>query len=327
MKKKILLFILLSLSSVNAEELQLTNISFQTENDADIRDDAAYSYGGSISALFYRKGSQNSFFHIPFTPYARSNNYFSLRFAHQLYTPENLKDANLIEDDRPYAGYMYLESGLHQSYKNTLESLIFSIGVVGPSSKMQSVQEFIHDLIGSPYPQGWKYQLKDELTLQLNYSKKLYIEKNNIFHAKKEASFVPEFGFALGNVSTKVYSGVLFRWGENIPKDYGATVIDANSYSHIPLTTKKRISKKEWSYFLNLSFKANLIMRNIFLDGNSIQSSHSVEKNIFRADVGYGFSCVYDHFSIDYLRQHSSKEFTTQESLYSYGSLLFTYHY
>jgi len=317
-----LLFILLIFifTNLNAESWKLKNIELQTENDADIRDDGDYTYGGSIGVLFFREDINNTNLYIPFTNYKNSDNYISFNIAHQMYTPQDFESSELIVDDRPYAGYIYLQTSLHQSLNNTLKSLTLQIGMVGPSAEMEEIQKIIHSLIGSPEPQGWQYQLKDEFIFQLNYAQKKYYDLNS-------ASIIPEFGIELGNASTKVYTSTLFRWGKNVPKDYGTYVLDNTNYSKIPLENKKEKRTQKWSYYLNFGLKANLIARNIFLDGNSYKDSHSVDKNNFLLDLTYGFSFAYKRFGVDYIRRHSTKEFKSQESYYSYGSLLFSYSY
>jgi len=320
------IFTLLLITQVEASTWELKNISLQTENDADIRDDAAYSYGGGFSTLFLRKDSNKSLLHIPFTNYENSQNYISFSFAHKLYTPKDLKASKLLLNDRPYAGYMYLQSGLHQVKTNSLKSLNIQVGILGPSSQMESVQKIIHDLIGSPYPNGWKNQLQNELIIQLNYAQKNYYDLEYFSTSIYNASIIPEFGVELGNASVKTYTNALFRWGKNVPRDFGAYSIKNTGYSKISLLEKHKTSTK-WRYYFNFSLQANFIARNIFLDGNSFRKSHSVEKKYLTFDVGYGLSFAYKNFSIDYLRTHTSKEFKTQKDLYSYGSFLFSYAY
>ncbi len=324
MYKKLLLSSLLLSSALFAERWQMKSIYFQTENDADIRDDAAYSYGGKIGALFFRNNIKETLLHIPFSDYKASDNYISFSFAHKLYTPKDLTQSDVIVGDRPYAGYMYLQGTLHQVKENSLLSLTTQIGVVGPSSQMESVQKFIHDLIGSPYPQGWDNQIKNEFIFQLNFSQKKYYDLEHIY--TYSASLIPSYGVELGNTSIKAYASALFRWGKNVPKDFGSYLINNTDTSKISLNSTQNKTKK-WRYYINFSLQANTIARNIFLDGNSFRESYSVKKYPLTLDIGYGFSFAYKNFSIDYLRRHSSKEYKTQKGLYSYGSLLFSYHY
>ena len=323
MKKAILLSsVLLALTNVSANDWQIKNINFHMENDADFRTDEAYTYGADLSVLFLIDDA--SYIHIPFTDYKSKNNYISFSYAQQIYTPEDIESSILIEDDRPYAGYMYLQSGLHQASKNNLKSLILQMGFIGPSTGMQNVQDAIHSLIGSPKPQGWEHQLSDEFTFQINFSDKYYMPMSDIFGL--EASLVPEYGFDLGNVSTRVYSSALYRFGWDIPKDYGSYAIDNNSYSKIALDPNQAY-KDQWGFSFNFLLRANLIAQNIFLDGNTNVKSHSVEKNNFTMNGAYGFSVTYGHWGFDYLHTHTSKEFKLQDSPNSYGSFLFSYNY
>ena len=294
------------------------------ENDADFRTDEAYSYGADISVLFLREDLNDSFLHIPFTDYEEQESYISFSYAHQIYTPKLIEEIKLITNDRPYAGYAYFQVGLYQSYDKTLKSLILQLGLIGPSSGMQQVQDFVHDIIGSPIPEGWDNQLKDEVTFQINYDIKHFIETDDFLSL--HSTIIPEYGFELGNVSTKLYTGALIRWGWNIPQDYGVAPINNNSYSKIPIN-KELNSLSGWNFCFNLSARANLIAKNIFLDGNNFVKSHSVEKNYFTVDAGYGFSLSYNKFSLDYLRKHTSKEFKTQKNINSYGSFLFSYNF
>jgi hypothetical protein len=141
-----------------------------------------------------------------------------------------------------------------------------------------------------------------------------------------EADIIPEVGFDLGNASTKVYSGVLFRWGESIANDYGTYPIDNTNYSKIPLSPHQKI-KKGWNWYLNFGLKGNLIAHNIFLDGNTNVQSHSVEKKNFTLQGSYGISFSYNNMCFDYIRTHTTKEFTTQQDYLSYGSWSFRYNF
>jgi len=320
--------LLSTILQLQASEWDLKNINFQTENDSDTSNDEAYSYGSSISLLFLRKDLQDSILHIPFTDYKNTDNYISFAYAHQIYTPGEIEFFELLPLDRPYAGYGYIESGLYQSSNNNLKSLNIQIGMVGPSAGMEAIQKVIHKLIGSPKVNGWPNQLKDEVTFQLNYSEKQYYNLDNIFGLNNSSSIIPEYGVNLGNVSTKIYGAALFRYGLNVTKDYGSSQIDNTTYNRISLDADYDYKNdNRWRVFLNISAKANLIARNIFLDGNTNKDSHSVDKNNFVMTGSYGISIAYNQYSFDYIRTHTSKEYKTQDELYSYGSLLFSYNF
>jgi len=322
-RTSLLLFTLLT--SLHAQEWELKNSNFFIENDADIRTDEGYSHGAKLSFLFLRKDIDDSSLHIPFTHYREGDNYISFSYAQQLFTPADIETTELVVDDRPYAGYMNLQTALHHSSHNVLDSLILQLGIVGPSSQMEAVQEFVHSLIGSPMPAGWEHQLHDEIIFQINYAKKYYFELEKTLSL--DSIIIPEYGFELGNASTKLYGGFLWRLGWGVPKDYGTFAIDNHSYSKIPLQADSVQKRKEWDFCFNFGVRANGIARNIFLDGNSDGESHSVEKENFVIEGTYGFSLIYDNMSLDYTRTHASKEFKEQKNYLGYGSLEFSYNF
>jgi len=208
--KFFIVFLITFTSLLYANDWQLENIYLQTENDADFRQDGSYTYGSAVGALYGIEDDE----------------YISFAIAHQMYTPQDFEDPNLIEDDRPYAGYLYFQTALHRSLNNTLHSLTFQFGIVGPSAKMEEVQKIIHSLIGSPDPKGWQHQLKDEVIAQINYAYKHYYNLDNIFDYGYDASFIPNIGIELGNASINGSLMALFRWGKNVPKDYGSYLIN-----------------------------------------------------------------------------------------------------
>jgi hypothetical protein len=64
--------------------------------------------------------------------------------------------------------------------------------------------------------------------------------------------------------------------------------------------------------------------RNIFLDGNTWQDSHSVDKNHVVADMSSGVSLVYKRVKITYTHVYRTKEFTDQDKGQVFGSISFS---
>ena len=306
--KKVFTFILVLSLSLFANQLKLKEAHFITENDADFRQDNDYTFGSEIGALFAFTDERNSSQH----------DFISFTYDWQIYTPEDLKNPDIIEDDRPYAGYQYIKTSLHRADLEQLQTVSFQIGFIGPDTKMQQVQNGVHSVIGSPYANGWDHQLENELIVQLNYSYRKFIDLD------KKGVLLPEVGFELGNASIKGYGMLLYRYGNDIRSDFGSTLMDNTDYYKIP---RKKLMKQKWRYALQLSLKTNFIARDIFLDGNTFRTSHSVEKENFTAEIGYGVDIGYKRWSFGYLRKHLSKEFKTQNRYHSYGSLIISYQY
>ncbi len=327
MKKNITTLLLTLLTTpLFSETYHSKNTIFRIENDADIRTDMAYTYGADLSFLFKREDVKDTHLAIPFVKnFSQSDKYISFSYAQQMYTPKEIKESELIEDDRPYAGYMYLQTGLYQSFNNVLDSLVFQVGLVGPCVQMDNIQSVIHNVLGSEHPQGWDHQIKNELILQVNYShKQLYNLDQKI---ASNTALITNYGFELGNASTKLFSGAMFRYGYDALKDYGSFVMDNTNYSHIPVKNVIYTNDDTLHFSFHLMIQADIVARNIFLDGNTFRDSHSVDKNIFLLEGSYGISLFYNQWSFDYVRKHKTKEFKKQYYDTSYGSVLLSYHY
>ena len=293
------------------------------EDDLFYRTDEDYSFGSKIFILFSRENLASSSLHIPFTNYKQHESYISFALSTQIYTPENLSSSKLIQNDRPYAGYAYFESAFYQSYQNTLYSLAMQIGAVGDATHMDALQEFVHRATDSEIPEGWDNQLSNELILQVNYNYKKHVTLEKFLGL--ESVIIPEFGFNLGNASTKAYLGTLLRYGWGIPKNYGAFTINDSTYSQVPLS-KDSISEN-FLFCFNVGVRGNGIARDIFLDGNSNVKSHSVEKNNFTLSMVYGFSFHYANFSLDWVHNYTTREYVLQDKLHKYTSFQFSYDY
>ena len=329
MKYLIIFLLLTSLTNAGEELFELETFNYSMENDADVDTDFGYTHGASISFLFYRGDTTDSLLNIPFTSSQNTNNFISFAYAQQMFTPYDLDEVKLIEDDRPYAGYSYIEIGLHQTAKTYLDSLALQIGVVGPSSGMEDLQSAFHKNIDASDAAGWDYQLKDEFILQLNYMQKWRLDLSKVYDL--DSVLVPYTGANFGNASIKVSGGALYRIGFNIPKDFGMNSMNEGSFSSLPTYSKAIVNDpSKWSLNLNLLAGSNLVVRDIFLDGNTFKSSHSVDKNYFNAYGAIGVSCRYKKFSVDYQHSYYTKEYEQRglhKTYKGYGSLIFAYSF
>ncbi len=80
-------------------------------------------------------------------------------------------------DDRPYAGWLFFNTGIAHLYedqgnKERINGLLLSIGIVGPCSFAEQTQKAVHRAIGSEIPQGWDNQLNNELGINVSYLRK-----------------------------------------------------------------------------------------------------------------------------------------------------------
>lgn len=313
----LVLFFIVYVNSILADEVwDLQRSNFYFENDIFLQKDAQYTSGWKLSNVYY----------LPEKSTLLQPSFLSLGIAQQIYTPQDLNQSELIVDDRPYAGWLYLELGYHQSSEYSLDSFSIQLGIVGKLSGAQAVQQIFHTITDSNAPKGWNNQLNNELGINLIYQHKWRYISENILGLK--SSFIPFTTLSLGNVNTHINGGFLIRLGLNPIQDFGSSSIDIGGENGIPVRSNCLCKEHEnWTYTLNASTKAEVVLRDIFLDGNTFSDSHSVDKENLLYYYSFGFTLRYKHFSFDYILNSSSKHFKKATSSYKFGTVVFSYLY
>ncbi|MFO7838762.1 MAG: lipid A deacylase LpxR family protein, partial [Desulfosalsimonadaceae bacterium] len=137
-----------------------------------------------------------------------------------IYTPDDIEVHELIEDDRPYAGFTYMELGFHKRFERYMHTVGITGGIVGPESYAEDIQESFHDILNSSEANGWDHQLKNEPVLELvyDYKRKFFTQGD---YEGLGSDIIFNVGGNLGNALTNINSGLLLRYGWNIPHDFG----------------------------------------------------------------------------------------------------------
>ncbi len=245
-----------------------------------------------------------------------------LSVGQNIYTPEDLSRKDLIEDDRPYAGWSYLSLTFH--VKNTVQLDTFEItaGVVGPMSLAEETQRIVHRWVDSPDPKGWDHQLRNEPGLIVSWQRNWRLV-NIGFGDGFGFDFIPRVGGALGNVATFANIGGEIRLGYNIPLDFGTSLIRPGSGIDAPSDAADPRIRRRKNFGVHLfgDGEGRAIARNIFLDGNTWKESHSVDKRPLVGDLAGGLALLYKHVKLSFTYVYRTKEFEKQNLAQQFGSL------
>jgi lipid A 3-O-deacylase len=196
-----------------------------------------------------------------------------------IYTPTDPTRHDVIKDDRPYAGWLYLGFAYNARTDRQMDTVEIDVGMVGPASLAQQSQNFIHDLRGLDRFQGWSN------------------------------------------------TGFEVRIGTFLPNDFGTAPIRPASDSNAPLpeNAERRMTSSGVHGFISVDTRA--VAHDIFLDGNTFTDSHSVDKRYFVGDVAAGIAWQWPGGKITYAQYLRSKEFLTQKSAQSFGSVTLSLEY
>ncbi len=324
MKRWLLLFCIVGILGAEEGDWSLERINYYFENDIFANTDSEYSDGSRLTFLLYRPDTNDSWLKIPFTDGSDRAHFISFSMTQQIYTPSDLNASALIEDDRPYAGWVYFEMGLHQSSNTHLDSLSLQVCIIGPASGMEQLQAYVHERFGSEIAQGWDNQLNNEIGLQLNYLHKWRFVPETV--GGIESSIIPYIGGDFGNIAINANAGAQFRLGWNIPEDFGSSSIDEGGENGIPVRTKCLVkSSARWGFNLQLAAGATAVARDIFLDGNTFSESHSVSKKYLKGYGAIGFSGRYRNLNIDYIQTYQTRQFDEGRAVHSIGSVILSY--
>lgn len=250
-----------------------------------------------------------------------------------MYTPSTIEASHLLEDERPYAGFLYSEFAYHTRSRDHLDTIGLTLGIVGPSARAHETQDWIHDLRGFEKFNGWDNQLEDELGVQLFYEHKrrlldkpLTDKPNPGLWADLSHDLIWHRGISLGNVATYLNFGVEYRIGWRLPSDFGTSAVRPAGDNSAPGRHDPRLKHAGFSglHFF-FSSDVRLVGRDIFLDGNTFKDSHSVDKERVVADLSAGVSLTAGHWKLSYARVFRTREFREQPHNHNYGSLSISY--
>jgi lipid A 3-O-deacylase len=247
----------------------------------------------------------------------------SFILGQNIFTPEDITNPNLIVNDRPYAGWLYVGIGLIKRHKTgriaVFDTLELDLGIVGPEAFAQDIQTWWHkNISNSPRPAGWDNQLKNEPGILVNLERKWRMELTPQNYEGMQVDFLPSVGAALGNVYTYASVGGMFRLGVNLPVDYGPPRIRPGAQGSDFFQYDK---KKPVSWYVYAGAEGRVLATNIFLDGNTVADSHSVDKKYFVGDVHAGFVLVIYRARLAFSQVFRSSEFNGQKELSEFGSI------
>jgi hypothetical protein len=247
----------------------------------------------------------------------------SLSVGHEIYTPQDITQSELIEDDRPYAGYAYIATGFTTTNDAELENWRLSLGIVGPAARAEYIQNTVHENIGSDLAEGWDNQLENEVVVSLAYEKK-WRERWDIESPFRRLGMdlMPHVGAEIGTLTNQIRGGVMLRAGQGLEDDYGPPRIRPSLPASHFYTNPDGPS---WYFFAGVDARA--IVHNIFLDGNNFAESHSVDREPFVAELQTGFVWNTRSFRLALTHVHLSREFEGQGDRNRFGSVSISIHF
>lgn len=264
-----------------------------------------------------------------------------VKFGQAMFTPKDFARTDLITDDRPYAGLLYVGMSWNrrkhetQSEIEMLDTREITLGVIGPMSLARQTQNIIHNIKAIDKFEGWSNQLGNEPALQIALDQKFKTYQGSGAIAPGfSADLIRSLGLQLGNIETSATAGIEGRVGWNIPNDFGTYPIRPGAENRPP--SAATIHGSAGNSPLNLTrpqagihffgtVETKLVLHDFSLDGNLFQSSHSVTRRPWVAQAAVGLSAqspVAGHgVKLALMRVWRTREFEEQGPSHAYGSV------
>jgi lipid A 3-O-deacylase len=256
---------------------------------------------------------------MPFIRKGEFSHHISLSLGLRVYTPDDISSEDVIPDDRPYAGILFLSLGVHSISRRIMHTIELNTGVVGPSAGGEQMQRLVHKLTDGVTPLGWKNQLKDELILQAYYSIRWRLFR---LGGDRGAGLemIQNTNLGGGNVYTFAGLGLTARLGWNVPLDFGSAQSRPGGGGELGLW-----KNTGFGFHAFASINGQVVLRNIFLDGNTLRDSHSVEKLPLTADAALGVGINLGPVSLRYEQIYWTKKFETEPGYHTFGRILLAF--
>lgn len=178
-------------------------IRLNYENDVFTSSDLDYTQGLNLELVSSSliKNPVNHLFILP----KNSEFRYGLALEHFCFTADSLESYEIQYGDRPYAGAFMLKSfsiATDTIHKSRIVSSL-SVGIIGPGAGGGNLQKELHKIIGSVPPNGWYYQIKNDVVLNygISYEKQL-LRLNDFFSVQTNGAL------KLGTLFTNASAGL-----------------------------------------------------------------------------------------------------------------------
>ena len=191
--------------------------------------------------------------------------YAGIGIGQSIFTPLNTETSAPLPRQHPYAGWLHATFLTAVDSGKTLDTLAVDVGLVGPNSGAEWVQNHVHDLIGSAEANGWDNQVRDEFGFVVTYERKWRAlaewRRNGL-----GVDIIPDAAVSVGNVLTQGAAGLTLRVGEDLANDYGPPRVRpalAGAGFFAP--------RDHFSWYLFVGASGRAVAYNIVLDGNAFR--------------------------------------------------------
>ena len=221
-----------------------------------------------------------------------------------IYTPAMVFSTEPPLNDRPYAGWLFMEATAARVTPNRSTSLGLEVGLTGEPSFAGPIHRWFHRSLGKHEPMGWEYQIPFEPAFAFRYETRRawpIVPDSGAMSLHVE----PRGSVALGTLRTGASAGFSLRAGWNAPPSIDWWGPGPGS-----------------SYVLVvLGAEGELILRDLFLDGSTWGRSEHVERVPVVGRLNGRLQMGLGGFGLEFAATRSTIQFTGQDGTHTVGTI------
>ncbi|MGJ3230944.1 MAG: lipid A deacylase LpxR family protein [Oceanicaulis sp.] len=234
--------------------------------------------------------------------------------SHTLYTPRDITLANPPADDHPYAAHLSFQWFATAAEPDAENTILIDVGVIGPSAGGEFIQEGWHQLIDGDEPNGWDYQLKNEIVFALAGQRVARHPGPSLGGLETDA--VTHAGLTLGTLRTSISAGATLRAGFGLDQAFAPPRLRP---AIGPSSLYRPCDGVAGYVFAGLG--AYGVARDVFLDGNTFRNSRSVEKYAAVADLQAGVELHAGRYRAAFTYVLRTEQFKGQDGAQQFGAV------
>lgn len=233
----------------------------------------------------------------------------------RIYTPVDLEREVPDPSDRPYAGWLYLLADVRTRDGRVVDHMTAGVGVIGPASRARQVQDFAHEVLGQERARGWDTQIPNRATAMAGFERAWTGVASGRF-AGHSYDVALRAGGMLGNAVTFANTGVVLRYGTNLPSDIPTTHISLG-----PSRDGYRGNAQGFGWYAWTGIDARAVARNVFVEATGLT------REKFGYDWQAGVALAWPEARLAFTLVERSAEYEGQPSPDRFGQLALSFAY
>jgi hypothetical protein len=238
---------------------------------------------------------------------------YNFQIGQFMFTPSKPNVPDIVEHDRPFAGYLFANFGVTNYYKKQqFLRLNYQLGILGPGSQADDVQKWLHRTFSFKNVAGWEYQIRDQIGINIDA---FYLKNLQYYgHGTIDLNIFSEVKF--GTIFNQLGIGFISRIGFKNLASVSNTVLFNSNISH----QQKRI--KEFYFYVKPQF--TYVISNATLEGSLFNNNSPVTFNAepLTGSLQFGLKCTTKHFNLGYSISYLTQSVdNNRDTAHAYGSV------